>query len=160
MGDRLGILSAVGLLLTENANIIYIYTYKVNCFVSKGPITLFLSLSLSIYLSTQYLYKYLSVSLSIHIYICIYTHTHWSEVAWAESYTFIHIRTAQWTHWQDLGVVFYFQNSHILFYKMAILGPNLCRFDNTCASSVIKQQLFEVCIICSLKTMRTGSLLL
>ena len=76
MGDRLGILSAVGLLLTENANIIYIYTYKVNCFVSKGPITLFLSLSLSIYLSTQYLYKYLSVSLSIHIYMYIHTHTH------------------------------------------------------------------------------------
>ena len=69
MGDRLGILSAVGLLLTENANIIYIYTYKVNCFVSKGPITLFLSLS------TQYLYKYLSVSLSIHIYMYIHTHT-------------------------------------------------------------------------------------
>ena len=167
MGDRLGILSAVGLLLTENANIIYIYTYKVNCFVSKGPITLFLSLSLSIYLLNTYINICLCLSLFIYIYIYMYIHTHthtlintWSEVAWAESYTFIHIRTAQWTHWQDLGVVFYFQNSHILFYKMAILGPNLCRFDNTCASSVIKQQLFEVCIICSLETMRTGSLLL
>ena len=132
MGDRLGILSAVGLLLLENANIIYIYTYKVNCFVSKGPITIWtsvsfsFSLSISIYLSTQNLYKYLSVSLFIHIYIFIYmyihthTHTHtlintWSEVAWAESYTFIHIRTAQWTHWQDLGVVFYFSKfPHII----------------------------------------------